>query len=309
MTIVVGYARDQGGRAALDLGVQLARSAADTVLAVTVVPAPWPTPSMAKVDGEFAQWSSGQAAAGIEAATGYLAGIAADVDHQAISSAGRSIPGTLVSVVEEHAADLLVLGSADDGRHGRISVGSTAGRLLHSSPVPVAIAPRGYRVPAGTGISRVTCSYSATTEAAAVLRLAATFARRVGSPLRIATFGVRGRTMYPPETGLHAEDSVLAEWRAQAAAAQQEAVAELRAEDLLPTDTQTAFGSGANWTEALEDLDWTTSEILLVGSSSIGPLSRVFLGSRATKIVRHSPVPVVVVPSVAAAQEATDKLA
>jgi nucleotide-binding universal stress UspA family protein len=36
--------------------------------------------------------------------------------------------------------------------------------------------------------------------------------------------------------------------------------------------------------------------VLVVGSSSIGPLARVFLGSRATKIVRHAPVPVVVVP-------------
>ena len=32
--------------------------------------------------------------------------------------------------------------------------------------------------------------------------------------------------------------------------------------------------------------------VLVVGSSSAGPLARVFLGSRATKIVRHSPVPV-----------------
>ena len=46
----------------------------------------------------------------------------------------------------------------------------------------------------------------------------------------------------------------------------------------------------------------------MIGSSPIGPLARVFLGSRATKIVRHSPVPVVVVPSVEAAEEATEKL-
>jgi nucleotide-binding universal stress UspA family protein len=34
----------------------------------------------------------------------------------------------------------------------------------------------------------------------------------------------------------------------------------------------------------------------VVGSSASGLVARVFLGSRASKIVRHSPVPVMVVP-------------
>lgn len=308
MTILVGYAVDQGGRAALDLGVQLARAAGDSLLAVTVVPRPWPTPSMAKIDGEFADWASAHGADSVAQAKAYLATIAADVTTDAVSAAGKSVPGTLVSVLEEHGADLLVIGSADDGRHGRIAVGSTAGRLLHSSPVPVVLAPRGYRAKAGVTVRRVTCSYAATPGASAVLKLAAAVANRFGTALRIATFGVRGRTMYPPETGLHSEDVVLTEWRSQATAAQQEALAELEAESSKPKDTTLAFGAGSNWTDALEDLEWEDGEILVIGSSPIGPLARVFLGSRATKIVRHSPVPVVVVPSVEAAEEATEKL-
>jgi nucleotide-binding universal stress UspA family protein len=47
----------------------------------------------------------------------------------------------------------------------------------------------------------------------------------------------------------------------------------------------------------MEDVDWADGDVLVVGSSSVGPVARVFLGSRASKIVRHSPVPVVVVPS------------
>jgi len=46
--------------------------------------------------------------------------------------------------------------------------------------------------------------------------------------------------------------------------------------------------------------------VLVVGSSSIGPIARVFLGSRATKIIRHSPVPVVVVPRGRAEELASD---
>ena len=46
--------------------------------------------------------------------------------------------------------------------------------------------------------------------------------------------------------------------------------------------------------------------MLVVGSSSIGPVARVFLGSRSSKIVQHSPVPVVVVPRGRAAELADD---
>ena len=38
------------------------------------------------------------------------------------------------------------------------------------------------------------------------------------------------------------------------------------------------------------------NELLVLGSSSAGALRRVFLGTNATKIIRHSPVPVLVVP-------------
>ena len=44
----------------------------------------------------------------------------------------------------------------------------------------------------------------------------------------------------------------------------------------------------------------------MVGSSSVGPIARVFLGSRATKIIQHSPVPVVLVPRGRAAELAEE---
>jgi nucleotide-binding universal stress UspA family protein len=64
----------------------------------------------------------------------------------------------------------------------------------------------------------------------------------------------------------------------------------------VPEGVETVVGRGETWAEALEDVEWDDGDVLVVGSSSIGPVARVFLGSRASKIVRHSPVPVVVVP-------------
>ena len=47
---------------------------------------------------------------------------------------------------------------------------------------------------------------------------AVALAKQLGTSLRVASFGVRNATMYPPEVGLTAEDSVLDSWSGQAAA-------------------------------------------------------------------------------------------
>jgi nucleotide-binding universal stress UspA family protein len=59
----------------------------------------------------------------------------------------------------------------------------------------------------------------------------------------------------------------------------------------LATRVETALGQGARWSSALHDVAWTDGDLPAVGISS-GPLGRLFLGSNAAKIVRSSPVPV-----------------
>ena len=54
--------------------------------------------------------------------------------------------------------------------------------------------------------------------------------------------------------------------------------------------------SGRDWEDALDSLLWEDGEVLVVGSSRLGPVAKVFLGSNSTKIVRSSPVPVLVIP-------------
>ena len=67
-----------------------------------------------------------------------------------------------------------------------------------------------------------------------------------------------------------------------------------------PSAIESVVGYGADWTGAIEEIGWTDGDLLAVGSSTAGPLERVFIGSRSSRIVRHSPVPVVVVPRGAA---------
>jgi nucleotide-binding universal stress UspA family protein len=292
MSVLVGYVPQKGGRGSLDLGMQLAHALGTGLSVVTVVPRQWSTPSLARVDAEYADFAQQLAEQAEAKARDYLVDLSVDVsiDYHAVT--GRSVTSALLTAAEECGASVLVLGSSTDGAVGRIVVGSTTDKLLHSSPIPLALSPRGYRSTAAEGISRVTCAFSDGEESEKVVAHAVSFAHRLGTPTRVASFGVRGATMYPPEVGLSAEDSVLDSWREQAAHAQ----SRLRIDEVIDEDTETVIATGAGWGESMSSVEWEPNELLVLGSSTLGPIARVFLGSRATKLIRHSPVPVLVVP-------------
>ena len=110
--------------------------------------------------------------------------------------------------------------------------------------------------------------------------------------MRVLTFAVRGKTMYPPEIGLHAEDSVLEAWALQA----RDIMENLQTDGIVGKDVVLEVVTGRTWAHALAAADWEDGEILAVGTSPRGDIARVFLGSRSTKIIRHSPIPVLVLP-------------
>ena len=156
----------------------------------------------------------------------------------------------------------------------------------------MAIAPRGYRGARTGTLTRITCGYPGTRESVNVVKQMAELAKRLEVPLRVITFAVRGRTMYPPEVGLHAEDSILEAWAVRA----REMLAELRTDGIVGDDVALQVVSGNGWDQALDAAEWDDGEILALGTSPRGDIARVFLGSRGTKILRHSPVPVLVLP-------------
>jgi nucleotide-binding universal stress UspA family protein len=292
VTVVVGYLAGKGGHAALRLGVETARALHLPLTVATVVPRPWTTPSPARIDAEYADWADRLAADSEAEARAFLG----DADGLAVSYrkvAHRSVPGGLVEVAEELLARVLVLGSAADGRLGQVIVGSTADRLLHSSPVPLAISPRGYRGSSSGRLSRITVGYPATAEAVPVVQRVAALTDQLDVPLRVVTFAVRGRTMYPPEVGLHAEDSILAEW----AMAARKSLAQLKIDGVVEPGVEMQVVTGNDWGQALDATEWRDGEVLALGTSPRNGLTNVFLGSRGAKIVRHSPVPVLVLPA------------
>ena len=297
MTILVGFAPGRDDQSGLELAATLARSSGQDLVVTTVVPASWPTAVAGHTDREFEAWSHQQGDGAVAEAGAVLAAHCPELAARAEWISGRSIPGSLLERAEQVGAGIVVLGSGHDGPYGHVNLSSTADRLLHSAHLPVAVATRGYRASEHGRVSRATCAFRGDEVSGVTLARTAEICQEVGAGLRIATFAVRGKTMYPPETGPHAEDMVLDRWVAQAGQLQQDAIEGLRAAGTLPASTDAVVATGRTWAHAVDRLEWDRDEVLVIGSSSSASLlSRLFLGSNASKILRHAPVPVIVVP-------------
>jgi nucleotide-binding universal stress UspA family protein len=291
MTMIVGYGPGERGKAALHLAAMLARSAGDDLVVAAVVPAPW-VPGMAKVDAEYRDYLDQTAGEALERARENLPD---DVTATFVSHDARSVPVGLLELAEEHGANLIVLGSSSHGAFGHVALGSVTDRLVHSSTVTLAFAPRGFRCRRGAKVTRVTAAYGGTTGAEELVLAAATVAASVGAALRIASFAVWARPAYTTRLGTDPEDDLLREWTTTMEQSANKAMGAVEGLASSPP-VETAIGRGTSWADALEDIDWAEGDVLVVGSSDLGPVAQVFLGSRATKILRHSPVPVFLVP-------------
>jgi nucleotide-binding universal stress UspA family protein len=292
VTVAVGYLAGKGGRSALYLAVEAAKTLKTSLTVVTVVPRPWVTPSLGRIDAEYAQYAEQLAANSAKQAQELIDAIATGLEVKFHKVSHRSASGGLLEASSEVEPEVLILGSASEGSLGQVVIGSTADRLLHSSPVPMAIAPRGYRGTKGGGLTRITAAYPGTPETLHVVERVAALGERLGVPMRVITFAVRGRTMYPPEVGLRAEDSILEQLATHA----RETLAQLKTDGVVADDVELQVVTGNGWDEALDAADWQDGDLLAIGTSPAGGIARVFLGSRGSKILRHSPVPVLVLP-------------
>ena len=191
------------------------------------------------------------------------------------------------------------------GQFGYITLSSVADRLLHSSPIPVAVAPRGFRAKGGK-VERVTLAYTGGKQSG----VAAGRRRDVGRQVRRSSCGWRrspSSSPHPKRLGSVPRARRCSpngprkfaplprkSWRPKASGASRR------------PEPEFVIGHGQDWEEAFDDVEWRAGDVLVIGSSESGPVSRVFLGSRATKIVRHAPVPVLVVPRAAAKELAKE---
>ncbi len=293
MKALVAYRGEDEGSGALLLASALRRTTDAELSVVAVVP----RVSFAgedRADLEYRDYLDGV----VEHARASAAGALSPADPTALDFervTAHSVAAGLADAATRKNADVLVLGCARDASVGHFIVGSVGERLLHSSPVPLLLAPHDYSIAPDTAFSALTCAYVGTDRSREALGAACDLAARFGLRLRVATFVPRAEAMYPPEVGIDAEEMVAAQFAEQAVGMHDEALALAREHGVQ--DVATVVARGRGWPGALNAIPWTDEDVLVLGSSRLGQLARVFLGSTASKIMRHTPVPVLVIPS------------
>jgi nucleotide-binding universal stress UspA family protein len=290
MTTVIGLAPHERGAAAVQLGSMLARSVSDDVVVVTVVPTPWP-PHPDRIDAEYLAL---QEKAAQEALAAARTRIGSDLSVELVTHSARSVSSGLLDVARERRATVVALGSPSTGVFGRVSLGGVAERILHSADIPVTLAPRGFDTgTTNARISRITVAFGRADKDSDLLVTAAAVAADIGAALRVACFAVRPWTVAAGSIEPSAEDLVVGEW---VTGLESDISQALRAGDgAAETTVDVVVGQGGTWADALAALPWESTEVLAVGTSS-SAVSRFFLGSHASKIVRNSPVPVYLWP-------------
>ncbi|GGP07890.1 universal stress protein [Nonomuraea glycinis] len=278
--VLTGFLPLPQGRDGLALAVLLARQAGARLTVATVQPPAWGAPGPARADASaWAAYLEEQAVDTLAQAH-ELAGEDADFITHTHKGSGRG----LVELARKRGSDAVVIGSAPGARVGRIAVGSTADQLLHASPVPVVLAPRGYADNPPATLDRLTVAYRRGPCADAAVKRAAELAGRMDLPLRLVTL------LLSSARPVKVELDMLARLRDQAAADLNAAARGHRRR----TGVEVELLEGRSVAAALASGQWLAGDFIICASSDSGPLRRVFLGDTSIKIVRAATCPVMI---------------
>ena len=199
--------------------------------------------------------------------------------------ADTSPPRALHALAEREDVALVVVGSTHHGPAGRVVPGSTGERLLHGSPCPVAIVPRGY-ADAGP-IRTVGVGYDGSDESKAALAAAYQLARRFDAGLRVirvfdATYvGTPALMTVPGHEHVHEDYE----------ASQREALDE--AVEAVPGDVRVEAGFVAGSARHELAAQSERVDLMVVGSRGYGPRAAVLLGGVTHTLLRKAACPVV----------------
>jgi nucleotide-binding universal stress UspA family protein len=200
---------------------------------------------------------------------------------------GESFAESLIGFAEENNSDLIVIGGARDGVFGGHVIGSVTGALLHASPIPVALAPRGYHEDPPDTVTAVTAAVPTRPGDGNPLPFAITLASAANLPIRMVS-------LVSAENLTHAESAKEVR-EIQIAAAEENLVLAARALPDAP-EIESLVADGLTLESALKKLNWDDTDILVVGSSRFAAPRRIFLGSTAARILAGTDAPVIVVP-------------
>lgn len=285
MRLLVAYLATPGGEDAVALGACLARTLHASLDISLVIPPDKPeafaaTGSYADVLDEAAKEWLDQAAALVPE----------DVTVRTHVAVDENSADGILKEIDRLDSTMLVVGGSGGGLIGRHSLGSVVNDLLHSSPVPVALAPRGFSRTGPQRVREITAAIGRRPGAEILLDTAVELSAQGQIPLRLMS--LVSRDDWPPK--LSAEEEQQAVERGVELAGR--ALDEARSRLPEGTGLDSTVAEGRNIEDAVLTVDWHDGDVIMVGSSRLAAPRKLFLGSTAAKMLRVLAVPMIVVP-------------
>jgi nucleotide-binding universal stress UspA family protein len=273
-TYLVGYDGSDAAQAAIDFAALLAKATGASLTAVCAYP---PPPRV------FARGASDGADAELTALAEADAALAMAELHdprvaQRLVRPG-SPPEALIEAADDESATMIVVGSTDRGTLGRISPGSTAERLLHGAPCPVAVVPA---TRDDAEVKTVGVAYDGGAESEVALTCAAALAESLGASLELIGVDTPVAMAGPAATGYDCQQAIHEGLEEQ-----------IRATAATAGATWRLFtgSAGSSLVEASGEFD-----LMVAGSRGYGPLRAVLMGSVSRHLADHAECPVVIAP-------------
>ena len=282
--IIVAVDESQGSSDAIALASTLAGITGSTLTLVNVFPYD-PAPSRG-ANREFEEYLRRDSRELLERLRDAHGDEAVDLKPIANTSPAHG----LHTLAEQEDADLIVVGSTHTGRAGRVLPGSTAERLLHGAPCPVAVAPNGYAQHPDQQPAVIGCAYDGSASSRRALDEAAGLAAATGAQLQaIRVFEPLMYDLPPGNTALGGMASYNDTLHVRAGEELEAAVARIETDG---AESKLEVGNAARvLADASDGLD-----LLFMGSRGYGPMHAVMVGGVSGQLVREAACPVIVFP-------------
>ena len=280
--IIVGVDGSARGEDALAFAEQLARTTGANLALASAFPyQDWPSRAASH---EYREYLRQDTLAMLERMRAKLQDPQVPVQALADPTPARA----LHLLAEQDRASLIVIGSSHRGRTGRVLLGSTAERLLHGAPCPVAVVPHGY--PADAPIETIGVGYDGSEESDAAVTAAHVVARRLGSSLKV----IRVFDAYVVGTpALMSGPGYAAAWEEYEAFGREDLERRVAA---LGGDVtaEAVFLTGSPGRELAAQTAGV--DLMVLGARGYGPHRAVLLGGVSHVVLREAACPVLVLP-------------
>jgi nucleotide-binding universal stress UspA family protein len=293
--IFVGYEPKGRARAPIEFALEMARLTGAPVIVASVQAGPpvlpISTPGVPYAVGRMDEDLVADCSEALAVVDADLRAAGTPVECRKLE--GTSAAGALHEVVEAEDALMLVVGSNRSRTVEKLVLGSTAQRLLHGAPCPVAVVPldRDRR-----RLETIGVAYVSDDEGREALRTGYALARLTGAKLRALTVVRVTPSMYAQvEAGTEGRfgkslEDVEGEYKLLAERELRRAVEELG--DGVEVEIDAFVGDPADTlVELSRGLD-----LLVSGSRGYGPLRAVLLGSVSRRLAAQANCPVLVLP-------------